>query len=88
MFSAGPRQERFNRLNLRVNGSSPLTLHVVPKGQQCVKPLMYNYVRHELSDVSECVIETDGRTCPVVDQWVREGKSGVPMTQLHLETSR
>ena len=88
MFSAGPRQERFNRLDPPVNGSSPLTLHVVPNGQQCIKPLMYDDVRHALSAVSECVIETDGRTLPVIEHWVREGKSGVPMTQLHLVTSR
>jgi hypothetical protein len=49
---------------------------------------MYADVRHQLSSVTECVIETDGRTLPVIDYWVRQGRSGVPMTQLHLVTSR
>jgi hypothetical protein len=88
MFSAGPRVERFNRLDLCAGPSTPLTLHVVPEGQQCAKPLMYEDLRDAFATATECVIETDGRILPVIDHWVREGNSGVPMTQLHLVTSR
>jgi hypothetical protein len=88
MFSTSPRVERFNRLDSADDPTSPLTLHVVPKGQQCAKPLMYDDLRDALSAATECVIETDGRILPVIDHWVRERNSGVPMTQLHLVTSR
>lgn len=88
MFACGPRVERFDRLDTPTDPSSPLTLHVVPKGQQCTKPLMYDDLRDALDTATECVIETDGRILPVIGHWVREGNSGVPMTQLHLVTSR
>ena len=88
VFSAGPRVERINRLDPPANASSPLTLHVVPPGQQCVKPVMHNDLRSALGAATECVVETDGRILPVIDHWVRETDSGVLMTQLHLVTSR
>jgi len=88
VFSAGPRVERFNRLDHPANASSPLTLHVVPIGQQCVKPVMYDDLRSAFGAATECVVETDGRILPVIDHWVREADSGVLMTQLHLVTSR
>jgi hypothetical protein len=88
MFSAGPRMERFNRLDRPVDPSSPLTLHVVPRGQQCAKPVMYDSLRNAFAAATECVIETDGRILPVIDHWVRERNSGVSMTQLHLVTGR
>ncbi|MGO8871421.1 MAG: hypothetical protein ACLQPH_08460 [Acidimicrobiales bacterium] len=49
---------------------------------------MYDDLRDALGAATECVIETDGRILPVIDHWIREGNSGVPMTQLHLVTSR
>jgi hypothetical protein len=89
MFSASARVERFNRLDRPDAPSSHvLTLHVVPKGQQCAKPLMYDDLRDAFGNATACVIEADGRMLPVIDHWVREGNSGVPMTQLHLVTSR
>jgi hypothetical protein len=88
MFSAGPRVDRFNRLDPPADVSSPLTLHVVPNGQTCVRPVMYSDLRDAVGSATECVIETDGRILPVIDHWVRDENSGVPMTQLHLVTSR
>lgn len=88
MFSAGPRIDRFNRFDPPADRSSPLILHVVPIGQQCARPVMYDDLRNAFSAATECVIETDGRILPVIDHWVREGSSGAPMTQLHLMTSR
>ena len=88
MFSSGPRVERFNRLDPPDGPSSQLTLHVVPKGQQCAKPLMYDDLRDAFDNATTCAIETDGRILPMIDHWVRDGNSGVPMTQLHLVTSR
>jgi hypothetical protein len=88
VFSAGPRVDRICRLDPPANASFPLTLHAVPIGQQCVKPVMYDDLQVAFGAATECVIETDGRILPVIDHWVRETDSGVPMTQLHLVTSR
>jgi hypothetical protein len=49
---------------------------------------MYHDLRDPLLNAAECFIETDGLLLPVIDHWVREGNTGVPMTQLHLVTSR
>jgi hypothetical protein len=87
-FSAGPRQDRFNACDAPESGCSPVTLHVVPAGQQSTKPLMYEDLQGPLQSASKLLVETDGRILPVIDHWVRDRKSGVPMTQLHLMTSR
>ena len=88
MFSAGPRQDRFSNCDAVDVGGSSVTLHVVPVGQQSAKPLKFEDIREPLQSASELFIETDGTVLPVIDHWVRERRSGVPMTQLHLMTSR
>ena len=87
-FSAGPRADRFIDFDPPTEPASPLTLHVVPQGQQCAKPVMYDDLRDAIGEASQCLVETDGDLLPVIDHWVSEGNLGMPMTQLHLVTSR
>lgn len=87
MFSAGPREERFSSLD-EPEASSSITLHVVPNGQQCVRPMMYTDLQPLLENVTECVVESDGRLLPVIDHWFRDRGSGALMSQLHFVTSR
>ena len=87
-FSAGPRADRFIDFDPPTEPASPLTLHVVPQGQQCAKPVMYDDLRDTIGEASQCLVETDGDLLPVIDHWVSEGNLGMPMTQLHLVTSR
>jgi len=84
MFADGTRVDRFRRAEPPSDPLGPLILHVNPENLPLTKPVMYGDLRVMLGSVKECSIEVDGHVLPVIDHWVREEKSGVYMTQLHL----